>query len=95
MTRNERQRYILLKIIRDSNVTFKEKNILISIWSSIWRYFGMKEANKIGLWILEINQEKGYIVIRCSHRTKEILITSLTLIKEINGKGIIFTPKKR
>jgi len=54
----------------------------------------MKEANKIGLWISQLNLEKGYGIIRCSHQTKEIIISALTLIKEINGNNVIISPIK-
>jgi len=54
----------------------------------------MKEANKIGLWLSEINLEVGYGIIRCSHLTKEIIISALTLIKEINGIKVILSPTK-
>jgi RNase P/RNase MRP subunit POP5 len=54
----------------------------------------MKEANKIGLWLVEFNSEENYGVIRFSHETKEIIITALTLIQEINGNRVIFSPIK-
>jgi len=94
MVKKERQRYILFKIIVDNAVSFQKKEILNSIWNSIWRYFGMKEANKIGLWLLEFNVEEKYGILRCSHNTKEIIISALSLIKEINGQRIILSPIK-
>ncbi len=54
----------------------------------------MKEANKIGLWISQLNLDKGYGIIRCSHQTKEIIFSALTLIKEINGNKVIVSPIK-
>ncbi len=54
----------------------------------------MKGANKIGLWLVELNLEENYGIIRCSHETKEIIITALTLIQEINGKRVILSPIK-
>lgn len=92
--KKERQRYIIFKIITEGNLLFNQKLILKSIWQSIWRYFGMKEANKIGLWLLELNLEKSYGIIRFSHETKEVIITSLTLVKEINGNKVILSPIK-
>ncbi len=68
--------------------------MLKAIWQSIWRYFGIKGANKIGLWLVELNLEKNYGIIRCSHETKEIIISALTLISDINGKRVIFSPLK-
>ena len=54
----------------------------------------MKLANKIGLWIVELNFEENFGIIRCSHETKEIIITALTMIKEVNRSGIIISPIK-
>lgn len=52
----------------------------------------MKEAKKIGLWLVHLDLEKNQAIIRCSHETKEIIISAVTLIREINGKRIIFSP---
>jgi RNase P/RNase MRP subunit POP5 len=54
----------------------------------------MKEANKIGLWLVELNLTEDYCIIRFSHDTKEVIITALTLVQEINGKRVIFSPIK-
>jgi RNase P/RNase MRP subunit POP5 len=92
--KDERQRYILFKIINEDNTFLSEKSLLNSLWHSIWRYFGMREANKVGLWLVELNNSEGYGIIRCSHITKEIVITALTMIQEISGQKIIFSPIK-
>ncbi len=94
MVKKERQRYILFKIIGESAVRFEKRELLESIWNSVWRYFGMKEANKIGLWLLELELEKKYGILRCSHSTKEITISALSLIKEIAGNRVILSPVK-
>jgi RNase P/RNase MRP subunit POP5 len=84
----------LFKILRESNIVFNKKLLLASIWQSIWRYFGMKEANKIGLWLIELDLKRDYGIIRCSHTTKEIIISALSLIKEINENRVILSPIK-
>ena len=94
MVKKERQRYILFKILGENAISFEKKELLNSIWNSIWRYFGMKEANKIGLWLLELNLEEKYGIVRCSHNTKEVIISALSLIKEIAGKRVILSPVK-
>ena len=92
--KTERQRYILFKIIREPEIRFERNEIIDSIWRSIWRYFGMKVANKVGLWIIELNFEKNYGIIRFSHQTKEIIISALSLVTQINGKRVILSPLK-
>ncbi|UCD01066.1 MAG: Rpp14/Pop5 family protein [Promethearchaeota archaeon] len=90
----ERQRYIFFRIIKESKTNFSQKTILKSIWQSIWRYFGMKEANKIGLWLTELNSDEDYGIIRCSHQTKEIIISALSLVREIDGTKVVLSPIK-
>jgi RNase P/RNase MRP subunit POP5 len=94
MVKNERQRYILFKIIKEEGTVFDKQDFLRAIWQSIWRYFGMKDANKIGLWLLTLSLEENYGIIRCSHTMKETIISALTLVKEINGKNVILSPVK-
>jgi RNase P/RNase MRP subunit POP5 len=90
----ERQRYILFKIISDNSNIITEKVLLRAIWQSIWKYFGMREANKIGLWLVELNTLKTYGIIRCSHITKEVVISALTMINEISSIHLILSPIK-
>ena len=94
MVKKERQRYIFFKIIKDSKITLTQNSVLKSIWKSIWRYFGMKEANKIGLWLIELDLDDNFGIIRCSHKTKEIIISALSLVKEIDGIKVIISPIK-
>ncbi len=90
----ERQRYILFRIFSENKSKFDQNEILKAIWQSIWRYFGLKEANKTGLWLVELDLEKDYGIIRCSHQTKELVISALTLITEISSEKMIFSPIK-
>ena len=90
----ERQRYILFRIFSENKSKFDQNEILKAIWQSIWRYFGLKEANKTGLWLVELDLENDYGIIRCSHQTKELVISALSLITEISSEKIIFSPIK-
>ncbi|MFW9973130.1 MAG: Rpp14/Pop5 family protein [Candidatus Odinarchaeota archaeon] len=92
--RKERQRYISFKIIRENKIHITQNSLIKSIWQSIWRYFGLKEANKIGLWLMELNLDKEFGIIRCSHSTKETIISALSLVKQINGTNVILSPFK-
>jgi len=44
--------------------------------------------------LLDINFSEGYGIVRCSHQTKEIVISALTLITEISDKKIVLSPIK-
>lgn len=70
------------------------RDIINAVWTSIWKYFGLKEASRVGLWLLEINFLDGFGIVQCSHWTKEIVISALTLITEISGNNILISPIK-
>ena len=94
MVKKERRRYVLFKIISDFNLNLNNRDLLNAIWQSIWRYFGMREAMKIGLWLQELDTTEGYGILKCSQDTKELIIAALTLVRELNGKTIIISPLK-
>ena len=64
------------------------------MWASIWKYFGLKEASRVGLWLLDINFNDGLGIFRCSHSTKEVVMSALTLITEISGNKVVISPMK-
>jgi RNase P/RNase MRP subunit POP5 len=94
MVKSERNRYILFQIIKENDLRIEPKEILNSMWKSIWKFFGMKEANKVGLWLIQYDPEIDLGLIRCSHYTKELIISALALIKKISGRRVIFSPIK-
>jgi len=94
MRKIEKQRYILFKIIMEDKNVFKQEVFLNYIWQSIWKYFGMKQANKIGLWLIELDLTYSFGILRCSNETKEEVISSLTFIKQIDGNRVIISPIK-
>ncbi len=94
MVKSERHRYILFKVISEHNTPLNKQAILNSIWTSLWKYFGLKEASRVGLWLVDINFLEGFGIIRCSHQTKEIVISALTLMTEISGQKIVLSPIK-
>ena len=97
MIKKEKQRYILFRIITEPDnklIILSKRGFIDILWNVIWNYFGMNTANKIGLWLLKLDWKKRYGIIRCSHITKEIMISALSLINEINSERIIITPIK-
>jgi len=94
VVKKERNRYILFKVITKDKANLDQREVLNAIWQSIWKYFGLREASKVGLWLLDIDLKEGFGIIRCSHSTKEIVISAITLITEISGKKVILSPIK-
>lgn len=81
-------------MINEGNFVLNKRDIINSVWASIWKYFGLKEASKVGLWLLDFNFTEGYGIFRCSHNTKETVMSALTLITEISGNSVVLSPIK-
>ncbi|MEJ2250800.1 MAG: Rpp14/Pop5 family protein [Candidatus Lokiarchaeota archaeon] len=84
----------MFKIIKAENELFDERDFIRSLWKSIWRYFGMKLANKAGIWLIKLDLNSKYGILRCSHKAKEQIITSLAMIKKIQNFQVIISPVK-
>lgn len=95
IVKRERQRYILFQIfIGNQKINIDKGTFLNAVWKSLWRYFGMKEAIKSGLWLLDFDNKNRNGVIRCTNFTKEKIICALTMIKNLKGHPIIISPIK-
>ncbi|MHA1803390.1 MAG: Rpp14/Pop5 family protein [Promethearchaeota archaeon] len=94
MVKEERQRYIYFELLVDNNSVINKQLLLNVLWPSIWKYFGMKIANKIGLWLIEYNPMEGHGILRCTQDTKDEVISVLSLIREINKNKVIIAPMK-
>ncbi|MBY9005758.1 MAG: hypothetical protein KGD63_03285 [Candidatus Lokiarchaeota archaeon] len=94
MVKQERKRYILFNIINETPHRYNKIELINVIWNSIWRYYGLSVVNKMGLWIIDLNLEKNYGIIKFSHNSKELIISALSLVREIKGKRVIITPIK-
>lgn len=90
----ERQRYILFYYIIEKDITIDGKSIINLIWNNLFRYFGVKETSKIGLWLVKFNLEERWGILRFSHTSKEIVITSLGMIRYFQNYRISIYPIK-
>lgn len=83
LPRHMRKRYLAFRVASDESVS--EADLADAVWNAVLRLFGEYGASKTNLSFIEYNSEKGWGVVRCSHRTVEIVrasIASVTGIKE-------------
>lgn len=87
----ERQRYILFEYISlDSTEYFNEKEMTRAIWSSMVKLFGDYPSYKSGLWMVEFNSDLKWGIIRCTNKTKEMVISAIAFTNEVKSNRIIF-----
>ena len=84
MPRRMKRRYLRLKII--SEQIANEKDVIDAIWSAILKLFGEYGASQANLALIEYDPQRSYAVVRCLHKTLEMVKASIASITEINGK---------
>lgn len=91
-TKKLRKRYIVFTIVSEHSFSRKEieeavrKNI-----NKVYGFIGLARADP-KLVYYEPSLKKG--VIRTSHLEKELVITALSLVREVNGKKLVIIPLK-
>jgi len=84
----ERNRYIAFEIITDSDLSRDE--VVKAIWISVLKFLGELNASRTSLWVMSWNDEKKNGILKVSHKSVDEVKAALTLVKEINGKRVIF-----
>jgi len=81
-----RRRYLALKI--ESEEPVSERNLIEAIWGSILQLFGEYGASQTNLYLVEFNPADGYAILRCSHKTVDMVRASLAAVTRVNEKFV-------
>ncbi len=80
----ERYRYLFLEFETEK---FPGRSEFMGVvWGSILQLFGEYGASKTALSLIEFNSEKGYAILKCSHKALDMVRASLASITEIGGR---------
>ncbi|MEA1992769.1 MAG: Rpp14/Pop5 family protein [Euryarchaeota archaeon] len=82
----KKKRYILFKPLWGDN--FKRKDVIKLIWNSALRFWGELGTANLGLWVVDIDEEKRIGIVRCNIKSVDRVICILSLIRH-NNKGIL------
>lgn len=89
MITKTRDRYVVFKIISDSN-KFEESSVKKTVWEYYQKIYGLSGSSSAGLYFEFFNRELKAGIIRCSQLSLSKLQTILSLITEIEDFKIIF-----
>jgi RNase P/RNase MRP subunit POP5 len=84
MREKTRRRYLALKI--DSDQKFSQKEFMNAVWEAVLRLYGEYGASKMGLALINYNNEGGWAVTRVAHTEVEKFRAALASITEIADK---------
>lgn len=82
-TMRDKKRYVAFMVFCDSEITKKE--VINAIINSAHNFFGELTMSKFNLWVNDFDEDekRGFLV--CNQKYKSEVITSLTLINNVNG----------
>lgn len=81
-----RRRYLALKV--ESEEPLSEKDLVKTIWNSVLQLFGEYGASQTNLYLVEFDPEDGNAILRCSHKTVDMVRASVAAITRINEKSV-------
>lgn len=84
MPKGVRRRYLALRLVSEQSVG--REDLMNAIWDAVIQLFGEYGASQTNLTLIRYNSERNYVIIRCSHKTLEMVKASIASITEINGK---------
>lgn len=81
-----RNRYIAFKVISES--VFSASEIIHCIWRMLLSLFGEVGGSRTNFWLIDYS-ENGCGILRCTHKSVDIMKSVLAAIYELNGSPLI------
>ena len=91
-TLRERRRYIAFQVIPEIEEDFTYSDLEAAIWNVTLDFLGEDGVAKTSMWLLKDtwNPRTRTGIIRCNHKSTEVVITSLGLIDRLGDNRICF-----
>lgn len=86
MFKREKRRYLALTVVVEQPPS--KEAVLDAVQASVHRLFGEYGASKANLRLIKKRQEKGPIVVRCSHKALEQVRAAIASTTVIDGKAV-------
>jgi ribonuclease P/MRP protein subunit POP5 len=81
-----RKRYLAFRVASEQSV--RKRDVADAVWKAILQLFGEYGASQTHLTLVEYDQEKSLGIIRCSHRTVEMVRAAVASVTEIKEKPV-------
>jgi RNase P/RNase MRP subunit POP5 len=85
LTRHIRRRYLALKV-DGQDQSFDPEAVSDSIWNSVLRLFGEVGVSQAGLYLIRFDENKSYVVLRCSHRALPMVKAAIASVTKIGER---------
>lgn len=85
--RQLRRRYLALKA--ESDQFFNGRDLMDAIWSMVYQLFGEFGASQTALSRMKCDDEKGVVIVRCSHKALNLVRAAVAAVTEVNEKRCV------
>jgi RNase P/RNase MRP subunit POP5 len=73
----------------ENDQSFKERDLMDVIWNMVYQLFGEFGASQTALSLVKCDDKKGVVIVRCSHKTFDLVRAAVAAVTEINGKHAV------
>ncbi len=91
-TLREKNRYVTFQIISEEGEEFSYSDLEAAIWNNMLDFLGEHGVSKTSFWLLKDcwDQKKQIGILRCNHKSVQVVVASLGLIDRLGDNRIIF-----
>lgn len=88
----KRKRYISFKVIPEKGEKFTYSDLEAGIWNTMLDFLGEQGVSKTSFWLMKDcwDEKKQIGILRCNHKSVEVVLASLGLIDRLGGNRITF-----
>jgi len=88
-TLREKERYVAFQIISEESIAYSD--LEAAIWNTMMDFFGELGTSQTSMWIIKnlYDEQRQIGVIRCNHKSVQIVLTALGLIERLGDTRAI------
>jgi len=88
----EKKRYVSFQVIPEPGETFTYADLEAGVWNTFLDFFGEYGASKTSAWLLKDcwDEKKLTGIIRCNHKSVNLVIAGLGLIDRLGDNRVSF-----
>jgi len=84
LTKLVRRRYLALKV--ECKEPLDRREVFDSVWNTVLRLFGEVGVSQAGLYLVHLDKETSYTVLRCSHKALPMVKAAIVSITRIGNQ---------
>ena len=84
--RHIKRRY--LAVMAESDDRIDERELIKAVWGMIYQLFGEYGASQVGMFHIDLQDDKEIAVLRCSHTAIDMVRAAIAVISQISNRPV-------